>query len=165
MKKIVWMLSPVIVFMCAVLYARSSHITRSEISGLEKSGHLVQTGNNAWKTRGGVILKGKDPSGLTRLEHVMKHTEDAPRRPKHGVFDLGKAEVIELMDEVWSKIKSGELKGGGERGGKTVYTYRTGRPIGYLGGREGKRKGNPKLKSVRMVIKNGTSEVVTFFPY
>jgi hypothetical protein len=165
MKKIVGILSLVIVFLCAILCARSAHITKSEISGLEKSGHLVQAGSNAWKTRGGVILKGKDPSGLTRLEHVMKHTEDAPRRPKHGVFELSKTEVIDLMDEVWSKIKSGELKGGGERGGKTVYTYRAGRPIGYLGGREGKRKGYPKLKSVRMVLKNGTSEVVTFFPY
>jgi hypothetical protein len=139
------------------------NISKDEIASLEKSGHLASVGKNSWKTRGGLFLKGKDPDGKTRLEHIMRHSSDSPSRPKHGVFSISKAEIIELLDETWSKT-AGDLKNGPERGGKTVFTYDTGRDIGYLGGREGMNKNHPKLRSVRLVV-NNKKEVITFFPY
>ena len=140
-----------------------SYITKEEIASLEKSGHITPLGKNSWKTRGGLFLKGKDPDGKNRLEHIMRHSTDSPSRPKHGVFSLTKAEIIDLLDETWSQT-AGNPKRGPERGGKTVFTYDTGRDIGYLGGREGLNKKYPKLKSVRLVI-NNKKEVITFFPY
>ncbi len=140
-----------------------SFITKSEIAALEKSGHLVPQGPDSWKTRGGVVLKGRDPDGRNRLEHVMRHTRDIPSRPRHSVFSVSKAQVIELMDEAWAKIKSGSLKAE-ERGGRSAYVYRAGRDIGYAGGRDGAQRGRRPLKAVKIVVKTGTPEVVTFFP-
>jgi hypothetical protein len=139
------------------------YITKDEIASLEKSGHITALGKNSWKTRGGLFLKGKDPDGKNRLEHIMRHVSDSPSRPKHGVFSISKAEIIELLDETWNKTAGNSSKGP-ERGGKTVFTYDTGRDVGYLGGKEGLNKKHPKLKSVRLVV-NNKKEVITFFPY
>ena len=140
-----------------------SYITKEEILSLERSGHITSLGKNSWKTRGGLFLKGKDPDGKNRLEHIMRHSSDSPSRPKHGVFSISKAEIIELLDETWRQT-AGNQKKASERGGKTVFEYDTGREVGYLGGREGLNKKHPKLKSVRLVI-NNKKEVITFFPY
>jgi hypothetical protein len=137
-----------------------SYITIDEISALENSGHISSIGKNSWKTRGGLLLKGKDPDGNTRLEHIMKHASDSPSRPRHGVFSISKAEIIELLDETWKNTAGSQ----NSRGGKTAFTYDTGREIGYLGGREGSKNKHPGLRSVRLVVANN-KEVITFFPY
>ncbi len=144
-------------------FGRQHTISRQEVEALVKSGHLVQAGVDTWRTKGGLLIKGKDPKGLTRLEHIMRHSIDMPNRPKHGVFSIEKTGIIDLMDRTYNEIKKGSLKAS-KRGGNAAYTFRTGNDIGYLGGKEGQRKGHPKLRSVRMVLKDGTPEVVTFFP-
>ncbi len=138
-------------------------ISGDEIASLEKSGRLIKTGLDSWKTRGGLVIKGRDPAGITRLEHIMRHSVNIEKRKKHGVFSIGKPEIIDLMDRTWTEIKSGRINGN-SRGGRTAYTYRTGAVVGYMGGRAGKGGGRQNLKSVRIVIKDGTPEVVTFFP-
>lgn len=138
-------------------------INGQEIQALERSGHIIPAGVDSWKTRAGLIIAGRDPDGRTRLEHIMRHAADSPGRPKHGVFSLSKAGVIELMDEAWGLIKSGKA-GARERGGKVAYTVRFGKAVGYCGGREGRSRGYPKLSAARLVINKGTSRVVTFFP-
>lgn len=153
-----------VLFLDAKINDRNApYITRDEIVSLEKSGHITSIGKNYWKTRGGLFFKGKDPDGKTRLEHIMRHASDSPSRPKHGVFSISKAEIIELLDETWSST-GGSSQKGPERGVKTVFTYDTGRDVGYLGGREGLKKKYPKLRSVRLVV-NNKKEVITFFPY
>lgn len=144
--------------------ARPVYITKAEIADLERSGHIVPAGTDAWRTRGGLILKGRDPDGLTRLEHIMRHTRDIPNRKKHSVFLADKKGVIELLDFVWEKIRSGKLKGK-EGGGRVVYTWRGGKAYGYPGGREGKGSGDRELSALRLVLKKDTPEVVTFFPF
>ncbi|HNW26874.1 MAG TPA: hypothetical protein PKN50_00235 [Spirochaetota bacterium] len=139
------------------------YISVQEIRELERSGVIIPAGKDAWMTRSGLVIAGRDPDGRTRLDHIMRHAMDNPRRPKHGVFSVTKAEVIGLMDEAWKKIRSGAVAGN-ERGGKIAYTVRMGRPVGYLGGRKGRERGNPKLDSVRLVITKGTTAVITFFP-
>ncbi|HPL15182.1 MAG TPA: hypothetical protein PL180_00700 [Spirochaetota bacterium] len=141
----------------------ATFISIREIRDLEQKGLLVPAGKDAWKTKSGLLIAGRDPDGRTRLDHIMRHASDIPGRPKHGVFSVTKAGVIDLMDEAWKKIKAGAVPEK-ERGGKIAYTVGMGRPIGYLGGRKGRERGNPKLASVRMVIKKGTTAVVTFFP-
>ena len=143
---------------------RQNLLPPNEIKSLEKSGHLIPAGKDTWKTPKGLILKGRDPKGQTRLEHIMRHTRDMPRRKKHGVFSVSRAEVINLMDQTWLAVKSGRLRGKA-RGGNVAYTYRLRKEVGYLGGQEGARKGHPKLNAVRMVLREGTSEVITFFPF
>ena len=161
--------------LCIVAFISGSHdarrksrdntvyITGQEIRDLERTGLLIAAGKDQWKTRGGLLIAGRDPDGRTRLEHIMRHASDNPRRPKHGVFSLAKTGVIELLDEAWIKIKSGRVTGK-ERGGKIAYTVRMDRPVGYLGGREGRERGHPKLNSVRLVIQKDTNTVITFFP-
>lgn len=139
------------------------YITSQEVRDLERSGLLTVAGKDRWKTRGGLLIAGRDPDGRTRLDHIMRHATDNPRRPKHGVFSLAKAGVIELLDEAWVKIRSGRVTGK-ERGGKVAYTVRMDRPVGYLGGREGRERNHPKLYSVRLVVQKDTGTVITFFP-
>ncbi len=149
------------------LFARGDarfRLDAADIRALEKSGHLVKIGADAWKTRGGALLTGRDPGGLTRLEHIMRHTVDAPGRPKHGVFSIGRAEVIELLDRVIARIRTGSAGAGKTRGDRMAYTVDAGSVVGYLGGREGKKRHHPKLTRVRLVVKKGAMEVVTFFP-
>jgi len=151
------------VFTSAHSKSRVSYISPDEIRALERTGALFPIGTGSWRTRGGLILRGRDPEGLTRLDHVMKHTVNIPGREKHGVFILGKGHVIDLMDRTWKKIHH-DKPAGKERGGRTAYTIDTGKVIGYLGGRAGQDNEPRRLKSVRLVIRTGTTEVITFFP-
>jgi hypothetical protein len=142
---------------------RDAYISAAEIQALEASGHLTPEGKDAWKTRGGLVIAGRDPDGRTRLAHIMRHAKDSPARPKHGVFSLPGAGVIDLMDEAWKKVKAGAVESR-ERGGKVAYTIRFDRQVGYLGGKEGRTRGYPKLLAVLLVVKKGTARVITFFP-
>lgn len=139
------------------------HLNTADIRALEASGHLVAIGTDAWRTRGGVVLRGRDPQKRTRLEHIMRHSVDMPARPKHGVFTGNAAAVIELMDEAWKRVQSGSIRGA-ERAGKTAYTVDMKRDVGYMGGRDGAARGKPRLHRVRLVVRTGTAEVITFFP-
>ncbi len=158
------LIAAILASMVSISGARENFITGSEIKELENSGVIISIGKNQWKTRGGLIIKGKDPENLTRLEHIMKHARDMDGRAKHGVFSISKTEIIKLMDTLWAKIRSGAIKGNA-RGGKVEYTWNTGKTIGYLGGREGRDKKHPPLTSVRMVLNEKTPQVITFFPY
>ena len=138
-------------------------ITRKEIRSLERSGHLFYLGRYTWRTRGGLIIKGKDNKKLSRLEHIMRHSQNIKKIKIHRVFFVNKDHIIELMDDTWKKIKSGVLKGK-ERNGKITYTYNTRLIVGYLGGKVGKKKNHPVLKSVRLVLIKNTPNVITFSP-
>ncbi|MBP7735060.1 MAG: hypothetical protein KA369_03730 [Spirochaetes bacterium] len=164
-----------IVFVCAAamlsgnLEARrisrdnAVYITALEIKDLERKGLLIPAGRDAWKTRSGLLIAGRDPEGRTRLEHIMRHGADSPGRPRHGVFSLTKAGIIELLDEAWNRIRAGGITSK-EGGAKAAYTVKMGRSIGYLGGRMGRERGNPRLESVRLVVKKDKGAVITFFP-
>ena len=149
-------------FLSGVTYGKK-FITRKEIRSLERSGHLFYLGRYTWRTRGGLIIKGKDKKKLSRLEHIMRHSKDIKQRKKHGVFFVNKNHIIELMDKTWKKIKSGVLKGKEGRG-IIAYTYNTGLIVGYLGGKIGEKKNHPVLKSVRLVLIKNTPNVITFSP-
>lgn len=126
---------------------------------------LKQTGKTTWQSAIGLTYKGRDPKGLTRVEHIMRHAEDQPRRAgKHGVFDASsEAEVFALLDQAWERASQQRLLPRNE-GSRSTYTVSMGRRIGYLGGRVGGQRRKPALKSIRIVFETGTKNIVTAFP-
>lgn len=100
-----------------------------------------------------------------RLKHVEKHLKDIPDRPgKHGVFDGDMAQVLRWIDDAYTRGKQG-AKGVRKRDedGRTVYEVPFTKPIGYIGGRDGKRDNNPDAKRLRLVVEG--DQVITAFPF
>ena len=103
----------------------------------------------------------------------MRHSHDIPDRQdssSHGVFDVdSQDDVFRLLDEAYKKVKSNSRdvskQGADPRASfkKIVYTVNMKRRIGYLGGRKGKRDGNPALSKIVLVLGNDV-EVVTAYP-
>ena len=94
----------------------------------------------------------------------MRHAKDQPdRRGSHGVFDGGRETVFAVLDEAYMKIRSG---GRGVRKSKQdnrmVYTVDLRRRIGYIGGQTGKRRNNPAVNHVRIVLEG--KRVITAYP-
>ena len=113
----------------------------------------------------GLRYQGRDPQGKTRIEHVMRHAKNEPNRSgSHGVFAVSKQdEVLALIDEAWALAKRRGIKPSVE-GNSVAYTIPLGRTVGYLGGREGTRLRKPALNSVFLVLRRGTTNVITAFP-
>ena len=125
---------------------------------------LKKVGENSWISPAGLKYKGLDPAGLNRVEHVLRHAKDIPSRAgPHGVFDGDDNQALATIDEAWTKIKQKRIKAKNE-GRRSSYTVSMGRKIGYLGGQTGRRKRNPPLSRVFIVVNTGTSEVITAFP-
>ncbi len=100
-----------------------------------------------------------------RLKHIEKHLKDIPDRPgKHGVFDGDMAQVLRWIDDAYTRGKQG-AKGVRKReeDGRTVYEAPFTKPIGYIGGRDGKRDNNPDAKRLRLVVDG--DQVITAFPF
>ena len=114
--------------------------------------------------------KQVSPAGLvyakSRIEHVMRHSHDIPDRQdsdRHGVFDAdSEDDVFRLIDEAYKKIKSNSRDVSKRPGDpraeyvKDAYTVDMKRRIGYLGGKRGKRSGNPPLTKIKLVVGRGT---------
>ncbi len=100
-----------------------------------------------------------------RLKHIERHLKDIPDRPgKHGVFDGDMAQVLRWIDDAYTRGQRG-AKGVRKReeDGRTVYEVPFTKPIGYVGGRDGKRDKNPDAKRLRLVVDG--DRVITAFPY
>ena len=127
---------------------------------------LKPDGKDTWTSPAGLVYKGRDPKGLTRLEHIMRHARDIPNREgSHGVFD-GKGDataIFSLIDEGWLLAQKKGIRPRVESG-RVAYTIPMGRRIGYLGGENGQRKNHPALKTLFIVMNRGTREVITAFP-
>jgi hypothetical protein len=72
--------------------------------------------------------------------------------------------VLRLLDEAFERASSG-AKGTSKRDedGRTVYEVTFGKPIGYIGGRDGARQKNPDAKRLRMVVDD--NRLITAFPF
>ena len=125
---------------------------------------LKKIGDESWLSPAGVKYVGRDPQGLSRLEHVLRHASDIPNRAgPHGVFDGDDNGALATIDDAWKKIQREKIKPKNE-GARSSFTVPMGRRVGFLGGQTGKRKRHPALRRVFIVVRTGTSEVVTAFP-
>jgi DNA/RNA endonuclease YhcR with UshA esterase domain len=125
---------------------------------------LKQIGETTWLSPAGLRYAGRDPEGLTRVEHVLRHAKDQPQRAgSHGVFDGDKNQALATIDEAWKLAKAKRIKPNTERD-RSSYLVPMGKRVGYLGGQSGRSRGNPALKRVFIVVETDTSNVVTAFP-
>ncbi len=100
-----------------------------------------------------------------RLKHLERHLKDIPDRPgKHGVFDGEMPDALKWIDDAYARGKRG-AKGvrKTQEDGRTIYEVPFTQPIGYIGGRDGKRDGNPPARRLRLVVEG--TRFITAFPF
>ncbi len=125
---------------------------------------LEQIGKDSWLSPAGLRYQGRDPEGLTRVEHIQRHVQDAPDRDgPHGVFDGGSRVAFAVIDQAWQLAQQKKLRPQRE-GDRSSYTVPMGRRIGFLGGRLGAERRNPPLSKVFIVFKTGSKDIITAFP-
>ena len=125
---------------------------------------LRAIGRDAWLSPAGLEYRGRDPDGLTRLEHVQRHFQDLPDRDgPHGVFDADGNDALAIIDEAWQKIQRDNLQPQ-RQGQRDAYEVDMGRRVGYLGGQVGKSKGNPPLRHILIVVGANTKRIITAYP-
>ncbi len=121
-------------------------------------------GPEAWTSPAGLRYEGHDPEGLTRVEHVERHTRDIPDRDgPHGVFDGGTDVAFAVIDEAWELAEKTKVRPKIE-GDRSSYLVNMNRRVGYLGGKTGQQRGHPPLDRVFIVFETDTKNIVTAFP-
>lgn len=115
-----------------------------------KWGQLTLLSNGNSKSTEGLEY-GKGSKQGNRIAHVLEHAKEDLTKPKHSVFNVKDTEVLGLIDEAWSK-RTG-VKPEKQMNGNDVYNIPMGKDVGTKG-----------EKLIRIVVKSGTSEIVTGFP-
>jgi hypothetical protein len=129
-----------------------------------KAIELKQLEPGVWVSPAGLRYAGRDPAGLTRVEHIRRHVKDQPDRAgPHGVFDGGDGVAFAIIDEAWQLAEQKGLTPQRD-GQRSTYLVSLGRRIGFLGGEEGKQRGHPPLQRVFIVFETGTKNIITAYP-
>lgn len=99
-----------------------------------------------------------------RLKHLARHLNDQPDRPgSHGVFDDDMEGVLHLIDQAYTlALQNGSQVKQEIDADRTIYTVSLGRRIGFVGGREGNRRGQPNARRIRLVLEG--QRLITAFP-
>jgi len=137
--------------------------TSSNDSADLKFRFLKPLGRDRYESPAGLIYTPGSEEGH-RLKHIERHVSDQPNRPgSHGVFDGDMESFLTAIDDGYKRAR-GHAKGTKQREeeGMTVFEAPFDKPIGYLGGSEGARKGKPKLKRLRIVVRD--KNLITAFP-
>ncbi|MCR8845337.1 polymorphic toxin-type HINT domain-containing protein [Paenibacillus sp. SC116] len=113
-------------------------------------GKLMYDGDGNWISTAGLIY-GQGSAEGNRVKHVLAHGIPNPTKRNHTVFNVGKDKILGLVDEAWSN-KSGIMPVMQSRG-TMVYNI----PMGKVVGTNGET-------SIRIVVDQGTSDIVTAFP-
>ena len=127
-------------------------------------GYLKEIGPGTYVSPAGLKYTRGSEEGH-RLKHLQKHLRDIPDRPgKHGVFDGDMPQVLRWVDDAYTRSKKGG-KGVKKRNEdkRTVYEVSFRKPIGYIGGRDGKREGHPEARNIRLVVEG--DRLITAFPF
>ena len=126
-------------------------------------GQLRRVGEDVWGSTAG-LRYGIDPRYGNRVQHVLSHASDIPSRRIHGVFSVGRSQVLSLVDEAYTHAQqAGSNVTATVKGSRTIYTVDVGRPIGYVGGQIGSTLGYPTAQHIQLVIE-GINDVITAFP-
>lgn len=124
---------------------------------------LKSVGRDRFESPAGLIYAPGSEEGH-RLAHIARHLEDQPDRPgSHGVFEGDMSAFLVAIDDAYKRAR-GHAKGTKSRveDGMTIFEAPFDQAIGYLGGSEGARRKNPKLKKMRLVVRD--RNLITAFP-
>ncbi len=138
-------------------------IKGAEASGIEKA-YAYWTGVRGAKATGGAVELTFDkatrtwttPAGLdygqgsvqgNRILHVLEHAEPNPAKTTHSVFSMDRKEILGAVDEAWLK------KGSPIEGDPGAYVVPMGRTVGTSG-----------ETSIKIIVRPGTSQVITAYP-
>lgn len=115
------------------------------------SGKLVfDPATKSWTSPGGLVYGQGPVQHGNRVNHVLDHLVPNPSKATHSIFNVDRTKLIGLLDDAWAKkVGSGVLQPNGNR----VWTVDMGRVIGTNGERH-----------IQLVIKDGTTSVITAFP-
>lgn len=125
---------------------------------------LREVGRDRYETPAG-LLYTMGPRGEHRIEHVMRHANDQPNRPAHGVFlgDGDQDAVLKIIDDAYELVKSKSPRAKYESSqGNDKYDIDMQRKIGFEGGKKGRKSNNRALNKVRMILDG--NRVITAFP-
>ncbi len=128
-------------------------------------GLLKPAGKDRFVSPAGLVYGPGSEEGH-RLKHIERHLKDQPNRPgSHGVFEGTMNEFLVAIDDAYTRAKRG-AKGTTRRDEDNTIVYEANftQALGYLGGTEGKRRKNPDLKRMRVVVSEKGS-VITAFPF
>jgi hypothetical protein len=99
-----------------------------------------------------------------RLSHVMQHAKDDLTKPIHGVFEGDRDQIVAIIDEAFQLAQKGGSDVRSEKqNDRRVYTVNLRKKIGYMGGSEGDRKGNPECRYLRIVLED-ENIVISAYP-
>jgi hypothetical protein len=133
-------------------------------SGEAQLGQLTDLGNGVQRSTAGLLYTPGSQEGH-RLKHVMRHDDDQPSRPGlHGVFDGDADNLLAVIDEAYLLVKQNSPQVQSRREGiRIVHEVDLRRRIGFVGGQQGRRQGNPPATRVRLVLEE--DRVITAFPF
>jgi hypothetical protein len=94
------------------------------------------------------LIYGNDRSFGNRVDHVLAHTVPNPSKPKHSVFNVKGDNALALVDEAWAK------KGIPVPNDPGAYVVPMGRVVGAAG-----------ETSIKVVVKPGTTEILSAYPF
>lgn len=142
--------------------AAESSPTKVETATVES--FLRKIGDQTFRSPAGLIYKRGSAEGH-RLKHLERHIRDIPDRPgPHGVFKGSMVEFLQTIDAGYTRARKKEPGTSIENDeGRDVMDIRFPNEIGFLGGQEGKRKGNPPLKRLKIVLDDDS--VITAYPF
>lgn len=124
---------------------------------------LEPLGGRRYRSPAGLVY-GPGSAHGHRFDHVMAHGEDEPDRVgQHGVFDPGDPRtVIATIDEAYSQALADRDTETERDDRRTIYAVDLRRPVGYIGGQSGARKGHPTARRVKLVVEG--ERLITAFP-
>ena len=127
-------------------------------------GELTELPDGVKRSTAGLLYTPGSREGH-RLTHVLRHGDDQPSRPgPHGVFDGDADDLLAVIDEAYLLVQAGSPQVQSRREGqRTVHEVNLQRRIGFVGGQEGGRRGNPPATRVRLVLED--DRVITAFPF
>lgn len=102
-----------------------------------------------WTTPEGLIYTEGSAQG-NRIKHVLEHTVPNPAKPVHSVFDVGRSEVLGVVDEAWTLRQGPGIL---QKNGNRLWDVDMGRVVGTSG-----------QTSVRVIVQDGTTQIITAFP-
>lgn len=103
-----------------------------------------------WSSAEGLFYGMGSQEG-NRVLHVLEHIKPNPDKKIHSVFLADENTLILLLDEAWVKGREGDFQL--QENGNRVYDVFMDRVIG-----------TENQKKIRLVIKDGTQDIITAYP-